>query len=212
MADILGSIEKLFHFGQWFISLRRSRKFIALLASIVLCVVLTEAGQSELLGTSLFRMSARILPWHPLLTQRKSTTATFEIKKPSSPKYSFMTKGERCPVKSHVRFSFERSGDGWVAAIEINDRRGIQPLTPDGLEAIPIEGKTIYTGSFEITSSDGLETFVVIGSSKPFNITKDFQPLYEREVASHKKKGVTPDFALLQSSIFDVSTPISCVS
>ena len=121
-----------------------------------------------------------------------------------------MTKGDRCPVGSEIAITYTRTGDGWIAAVGYNRVQGYYPLTAYGFKAVEIEKGTDYQVGFAITSAVGEELIFIIGSNKPFDVKRDFDPLLQKTRLA--AKGGEPDLAGLLSDGFDVARVMTCVS
>jgi hypothetical protein len=164
----------------------RYNKAFASSMLILTGVVILEAAQSGFLGDIAYRAAARFAPWQPWFAQQQATKVIYTIRMPGSTESAFMTVGQRCPLGSEIVITYTRTGNGWLAAVGYNRVQGYYPLTAHELKAVEIEKNTEYPGGVTINSSVGEEVFLIIGSNKPFDVKRDFDPLHRRRVWPRK--------------------------
>jgi hypothetical protein len=121
-----------------------------------------------------------------------------------------MTKGDRCPLGSEIAIMYTRTGDGWIAAVGYNRVQGYYSLTAHGSKAVEIEKDTQYPAGFTINSVVGEELIFIIGSNKPSDVKRDFDPLLQKTRLA--TKGGELDLAGTLSGYFDVAPVMTCIS
>ena len=188
----------------------RYNKVVAISVLILIGIAILEAAQSGFLGGTAYRAAARFVPWQPLFAQQRATTAIYKIRLPGSTESTFMTKGDRCPLGSEIAIMYTRTGDGWIAAVGYNRVQGYYSLTAHGSKAIEIEKGTQYPAGFTINSAVGEELIFIIGSNKPFDVKRDFDPLLQKTRLA--AKGGELDLAGSLSDDFDVAPVMTCIS
>jgi hypothetical protein len=155
-----------------------------LLVAAALFVGVAEAGQSGFLGSSLFWVAARVVPWPPLLEPLRTITTTYTIRSSSDGSWGPLAFGGPCPVGSQVDLSFQRSADGWVAVAGWNAREGLYPIATAGVQSLPVEKNNVYSFRLDMNSSAGREYLIILGSSKPFDAKRSFDDVAARLRAS----------------------------
>jgi hypothetical protein len=155
-----------------------------LLVAAALFVGVAEAGQSGFLGSSLFWVAARVVPWPPLLEPLRTITTTYTIRSSSDGSWGPLAFGGPCPVGSQVDLSFQRSADGWVAVAGWNAREGLYPVATAGVRSLPVEKNNVYSFRLDMNSSAGREYLIILGSSKPFDAKRSFDDVAARLRAS----------------------------
>ena len=188
----------------------RHNKAVAILVLISIGVAGLEAAQSGFLSNTLYRATSRFVPWKPLFAQQRATKAIYKIRLPGSTESTFMTKGERCPLGSEIAITYTRTGDGWLAAVGYNRVQGYYPLTAHGLKAVEIEKNTEYPAGVTVNSPVGEEVFLILGSNKPFDEKRDFDPLLQKTRLA--AKGGELDLAGSLRDDFDVAPVMTCIS
>lgn len=188
----------------------RHNKAVAISVLILIGIAILEAAQSGYLGDTAYRAAARFVPWQPLFAQQRATKAIYKIRLPGSTESTFMTKGERCPLGSEIAITYTRTGDGWLAAVGYNRVQGYYSLMAHGSKAVEIEKSTEYQAGFTITSAVGEELIFIIGSNKPFDVKRDFDPLLQKTRLA--AKGGELDLAGALSGYFDVAPVMTCIS
>ena len=188
----------------------RYNKAVGISMLILIGIVILEAAQSGFIGDTAYRAAARFAPWQPWFAQQRATNAIYKIRMPGSTESAFMTKGERCPLGSEVAITYARTGYGWMAAVGYNRVQGYYSLTGHKLTAVEIEKSTEYQAGFTINSTVGEEIFLIIGSNKPFDVKRDFDPLLQKTRLA--AKGGELDLAGSLSDDFDVAPVMTCIS
>lgn len=197
----------------WFEGVKRVWKWnkaVTIILIVVGLTVILEAAQSGFLGDSAYRGAARVVPWKPWFAPKQATTAIYKLRKQGSSEFAFMTKGDKCQVGSEISITYARTGDGWIAAVGYNLLQGYYPLTAHGLTAVEINKNIKYEIRFSMTSAAGEEMIFIIGSNKPFDTKRDFDPVLRDR--RHIGKGGEPDFAGSLSGEFDVAPVMTCFS
>ncbi len=164
-------------------------------AIVVVAVIVLIAFRLGLAGESVQGLTQRILPWDiPFIDEPKvQTTLAFQVTRTVDGAERAVLVGEICQSGELLTIRTTPSQKTWLVLFGMDSKSGAYSISDKAYQAHLYEGAKPISFSVKLDKNVGIEAFIALTSTNPFQLTEDLLRIAHKELYAEGSKGIIPD-------------------